>query len=126
MKKITGSINSILLTVYVPETLGEFKEGARLLSNGLDREEGILFNFGKKQSIQMENGGVDIDLRVLYFNKFSKCGIVQEAQTMKANTYGPYQSTGVYSQCLELSEEFCEKFNIKEGAVLILHKVLDA
>jgi len=126
MKKIKGSINSISLTIYATKTLTEFKEGARLFTAGLEEGSGILFDFGQTQVISMENSGVQEDLCVLYFHKFSKYGIVQEVQVMKADTYGPYNSQGFYNECLELKKSFCDMNNVVVGSILLLNDSPDA
>lgn len=124
MKKINATINSVQVILYVPEDLHEYREGARLIDGGLEYNTGMLFNFSSKQQILMENSNVPDDLRILYFNDFSKYGIVLETQDMDKNTYGPYTSSGLYSICLELKKNFCEAHGVTVGSFLILEETL--
>jgi len=122
MRQVTGSINTIPVTIQVLETLVEFREGARIFE--IKHNNGLLFNFGKPQVLLMENSNVPYDLKVLYFHKFSKYGIVDRVETMKANTYGPYSSIYFYDVCLELSDDFCAKNKIGVGSILTLNDSL--
>lgn len=125
MKTVPASINTIPLTLHIPQTLHEFREGARLLNSNLEFSEGLLFNFGKSQVLIMENSGVQCDINVLYFHKFTKYGIVEEIKTLTAQDSSPISSNSFYSICVELRKDFCELNNITIGSLLILKESID-
>lgn len=120
MRIINGFLDGMPVSVNVTETLEEYREGARLLNRALNNSEGILFNFRNSNKIVMENSGVEEDLSILYFHKFTKYGIVQDVKELKANCADPITSNGSYELALEMKKSFCKSNNIKKGSILIL------
>ena len=124
MKRVKASLNGLDIILHVPETLHEFKEGARASAGHLLENEGYLFNFGKAMQIQMENSGVFHELALLYMYPFTKYGIVEEIETMKKDSADIISSYGFYQIALELRQDFVEKHSIQKGAILVLKEDL--
>ena len=125
MKKVRALLNGISVRLNVPETLQEFRDGARFSEGKLAENEGYLFNFGKSMQIVMENSGVHHDLAILYFYPFSKYGIVEEVKSMKDNSPDSVCSAGFYQVSVEMRQDFIEKNGIYKGAILALNKPLN-
>jgi len=118
MKRIKGSIDSIPVVIDLPQTLLEFKEGARLFQGKLDYNQGLLFNFRSPQYLVTENSGVEHDLTLLYFNALGKQSVVTEMSTMALNSNKTTSSKGCYSYLLELRSDFCKAYHIRVGSIL--------
>jgi hypothetical protein len=124
MKKVKGTINGIAITLHVPETLPEFKEGARNSGGYLLENEGYLFNFRKAMQIKMENSGVQQELALLYMHPFTKYGVVEELKFMKENSSTRITSYGFYQIAIELRGDFVRNNHIEPNAILILNEEL--
>lgn len=120
MKKVNGILEGVTLEIIVPQTLNEFKEGARLLGGTLQYNQALLFDFKSPMQIVLENSGVEHDLQVLYFPRFSKCGIAEESKILKAFDVSHVNSTGFYPIALELRQDFCKTNNIGKGSTLFI------
>lgn len=124
MRVIEGTIDGHPLKVHIPETLVEYREGARLLNSTIKPNEGILFNFRKADRIVLENSSVTTDLLVLYFDSFFSFGLVKEIASLNANSVEPISSINIHTMCLELNKEWAESLNLKVGSFLNLKEKL--
>lgn len=119
MKQTQALVNGVSVTINIPETFLEYREGARL-KNSLELDEGYLFNFRKNDYIILENSGVNYDLRVFYFDKFKKFGTSLESKVLIKNDSSPISSSYVYPIALELRKDFCDLNNLNESIILSL------
>jgi uncharacterized membrane protein (UPF0127 family) len=124
MKIISGFIDGLPIKLNVPETLTEYREGARTNKGLLNYNEGFLFDFGKSMNIVMENSGVHHDLVILYFNNFNKYGIVEDLAYMDKNSSKQISSVGYCSIAVEFRKDFVDSNRIKKGSVIVLTESL--
>ena len=122
MKKVDATINGIHIIVNIPETLHEFKEGARLSEGTLLDNEGYYFQFGKRERLRFENSGVQQDLKVLFLSDpIGNSSVVQEDKYMHRMSGTHVVSDYVYENALELRADFCQVNDIGKGAILQLN-----
>lgn len=120
MKKVKANLDSIPLTVNVPETEEEYREGIRKLGGSLPLDEGMLFNFHNGTQIIMENSGVNNSISLLYFISLGRgnSGIVSEIKHMNKDDASHVKSQGMYSWVLEVRKEFFDSYKIRIGSIL--------
>lgn len=120
MKKIKASLDSIPLTLHVPETEDEYREGIRTLGGSLPLDEGMLFHFFGGNQIIMENSGVNHPITLLFFISLGRgtSGIVSEIKQMNRDDGAHVKSQGSYSWVLEVRKEFFESYNLRPGSIL--------
>lgn len=121
MKKSTGIIDGMVISLNIPETLEEYRSGIRKSTGAtLQENEGYLFRFGKNTNIMMENSGVNCDVTLLYFLSLKKYGVVEEVQQMDNLSDKVVSSVGFYSVVLELRKDFCKRNNIRKGSIITI------
>jgi len=124
MRQISAVIDSIPITLNVPEELKEFREGVRLSGGRLQEHEGYLFNFKTPSILYFENSGVDEDITLLFFNAFidEKMGVVSGVKSLKAQSTSIVSSENPYAIALELRADFCITNKIGEGSILSIQE----
>ena len=124
MRHVSGYIDGIPITINVPETLTEHREGAKANKGELKFNEGYLFDFGKPMTILTSNSNIKHDLAIIYFDSLNKSGIVTEVAYINKNCNTNISSIGFYLVALEVREDFVVANNIKSGSILILNEAL--
>jgi uncharacterized membrane protein (UPF0127 family) len=126
MLKLKAIIDGIPIQLNKVETSDEYKEGARASGEGLEENEGYMFEYSTPMKLQFENTGVPYDLRVLYlFHMLEYAGdpqgVVMEYVDMNkdcARVACPSQ--GSYKIAIELRKDFCKKNKIGKGSIISL------
>lgn len=118
MKKIEAIINGTYVSLNVPETSSEYKEGARASGNVLGESEGYLFKYDIPQKLGFENTGVPFELRVLFLKELNEVSIVAEVGTLFKDSSKVVSSFTPYSVAIELRSDFCHKYNIGVGSLV--------
>jgi len=126
MKKITALVDSMPIILNIPETLSEFREGARLSELGLQPNEGYLFQFGKFERLSFENSNVREDLSLLFFHDFvGTAAVIEEVKQLKSLSAEIVTSDGMYGAAVELPLDFCQANRIGKGSILTLQEDLE-
>lgn len=118
MKRIESIINGVNVSLNVPETASEYREGARASGNVLAENEGYLFSYDIPQKLSFENTGVPFQLRVLFLTPLNSASIVSEEGTLLKDSSKVVASFTPHSAAIELRSDFCEKYNIGVGSIV--------
>ena len=118
MKRIESIIDGVNISLNVPETASEYREGARASSNSLAENEGYLFKYDIPQKLSFENTGVPFQLKVLFLTTLGTASVVAEEGTLLKDSSKVVASFTPHSAAIELRSDFCEKYKIGVGSIV--------
>jgi uncharacterized membrane protein (UPF0127 family) len=125
MNEILITLNNISLVAYVPNTISEYKGGAKLVPP-LGNTHSILFDFKTKMPLSFHNTGVNENITVLLIeDMYGKVGAVSDFIHLRAGDKSKVcAGNSWYRYALEVSKDLFDNSLIGIGSILILRDSL--